>query len=84
VAGLAAGACGIPEIPVELGRRLTVMRGVLKTLRIDGSRAREPGVGVRVTVSYRDGWMPGGARGTGPAPAACIDARDRTRNRSGV
>jgi len=26
-----------------------------------------PGVGVRVAVSYRDGWMPGGARGTGLA-----------------
>jgi len=41
------------------------------------------GVGVRVAVSYRDGWVPGGARGTGPVPAACAGARDRTRNRGG-
>lgn len=81
--GLAAGAPSVLEALRELGRCLTVMCGVLETLRVDGSWAREPrrrspdrGVQPR--------WL--GARRCsriGALPPASADARDRTPNRSG-
>jgi hypothetical protein len=63
----------------ELGRRSTVMRGVLKTWRIDGSRAHELGVGVRVAACNRGDWIPDDARGRGIEPRAGAGAKDRTR-----
>jgi len=69
----------------ELGRRSTVIRGVLETLRIDGSWARElrrrsPGraVQARRLGARRCTWL------RGFEPPACADARDRTPNRGGA
>jgi len=68
----------------ELGRRLTVVRGVLETLRIDGSWARElrrrsPGRGMqpRRLGARRCTWL------RGLEPPMCAGARDRTPNRGG-
>jgi len=55
------------------------MRVVLKTWRIDGSRAHELGVGVQVAACNRDGWAPDDERGRGIEPRADAGARDRTR-----
>jgi hypothetical protein len=63
----------------ELGRRSTVMCGVLKTWHIDGSRAHGPGVGVRVAACNRDGWIPDDGCGRGIEPRVFAGARDRTR-----
>jgi len=63
----------------ELGRRSTVMRGVLKMWRIDGSWAHELGVGVRVAACNRDDWVPDDERGRGIEPRASAGTTDRTR-----
>jgi len=37
-----------------------------------------------LAITWRDGWLPGNARGTGPRPAACGAARNRILNRGGA
>jgi len=65
---LATGVTGVRETFVEQGCCLTVACGVRSTLHAGGSRVHETRaseVGSRIT--WRDGWLPGDARGTGLA-----------------
>jgi len=50
----------------ELGRCLTVIRRFYRPSVSTDPGFAYPGVGVRIAECNRDGWTPGGARGTGP------------------
>jgi len=83
-AGLAAGVGVVRETTAKLGCCPTVACGVRSTLRAGGSRVHEPGRR-RSGLAYVARWLASRRRTRYRArPAACVDARDRTRNRGGV
>jgi hypothetical protein len=68
----------------ELGHRLSVMCGFDRPRTSTDPGFANPGVGVRIAACNRNGWAPGGSRGTRLRPSMWVAARDRTWNRGGA